>query len=511
MSKIYDSYFYNIKDIDRTDGAYKELEVNQEVPTQKLKIPELLKPDNQTETDTFYTVEARTGDTQFLPGKKTKTFGYNANYLGKTIVFENGKNIHINLKNSLPILTTFHWHGLNVSGPIVDGGCHAPVYPGETNHIDFTVDQPAATLWLHAHPCPATAQEVWKGLATMVLIKDKITDQLPIPKEYGINDIPLILQDRNFHEDNQFNYRKDYDPDGTLGTVPLINGTINPYFEVKTQKVRFRILNGSNRREWRLHFSDDLTFAQIGSDGGLLEEPVYMKKLMITCAERDEVVVDFGNYQPGDQVILYSDKTPILTLKIHNFKKDSDNLPDHLVDIVDHPVTENTKIHEVLMSGMDETVAINGKKFNMQRIDDRQQVGNTEYWDITNNNEVDGGMIHPYHMHGTLFKVVSRNGQAPYPNELGLKDTISVNPNETVRIKVTCPKTGVYMNHCHILEHEDGGMMAQFEVFDPNHPKEYQLMDMNTLMQAFAKELKIPESEVWLGGMDSYEKTNTEM
>lgn len=511
MSKIYDSYFYNIKDIDRTDGAYKELEVNQEVPAQKLKIPELLKPDNQTETDTFYTVEARTGETQFLPGKKTKTFGYNANYLGKTIVFENGKNIHINLKNSLPILTTFHWHGLNVSGPIIDGGCHAPVYPGETNHIDFTVDQPAATLWLHAHPCPATAQEVWKGLATVVLIKDKIADQLPIPKEYGIDDIPLILQDRNFHEDNQFNYRKDYDPDGTLGTVPLINGTINPYFEVKTQKVRFRILNGSNRREWRLHFSDDLTFAQIGSDGGLLEEPVFMKKLMITCAERDEVVVDFGNYQPGDQVILYSDKTPILTLKIHNFKKDSDNLPDHLVDIVDHPVTENTKIHEVLMSGMDETVAINGKKFNMQRIDDRQQVGNTEYWDITNNNEVDGGMIHPYHMHGTLFKVVSRNGKAPYPNELGLKDTISVNPNETVRIKVTCPKTGVYMNHCHILEHEDGGMMAQFEVFDPNHPKEYRLMDMNTLMQAFAKELKIPESEVWLGGMDSYEKTNTEM
>ncbi|PWF99879.1 multicopper oxidase family protein [Levilactobacillus bambusae] len=508
--KVYDSYFFNEAAFNTHDEAYIPLEPANVAP-QPLNIPPLLQPDKSTDTDTYYTVEAQEGETQFLPGAKTKTWGYNAPYLGQTIVFENGKNVHIDLKNSVPELTTFHWHGLNVSGPIIDGGCHAPVYPGETSHIDFKVDQPAATLWLHAHPCPATAEQVWKGLAGMVLVKDDVEAKLPFPRNYGVDDIPVILQDRKFHENNQLDYRADYDPDGAQGPTAVINGTINPYFDVTTQRVRLRLLDGANRREWRLHLTDDLPFAQIATDGGILPKPVYLNRLMMTAAERAEIIIDFSDYKEGDTVTLYSDDAPLINFRIHSFEPEDRKLPDHLVDIPNPDVTPGTHVHQAVMSGMDEEVELNGKKFDMQRIDDKQQVGNVEYWDVTNTNEMDGGMLHPYHMHGTLFTVVSRNGHEPNPNEFGLKDTIAVNPGETVRLKVQFQMTGVYMYHCHIIEHEDGGMMAQIEAYDPNHPQTYKLMDMDTLMNAFAKERHENVQDVWLPGMDSYKKMGMKM
>ncbi len=151
-------------------------------------------------------------------------------------------------------MTTFHWHGLEIPGPIEDGGCHAPVYPGEARDVTFKIIQPAATAWLHAHPCPETAYQVWQGLATMAIIHDQEEASLPLPHTYGVDDLPLILQDRNFHAGNQFDYRADYDPDGVQGDTAVINATVNPYFDVTTQRLRLRILNGSNRREYRLHF-----------------------------------------------------------------------------------------------------------------------------------------------------------------------------------------------------------------------------------------------------------------
>ncbi|MFD1464586.1 multicopper oxidase family protein [Lapidilactobacillus mulanensis] len=508
--KVYTDYFYDEPAFNTHDGGYVPLE-RMDVPEQPLSIPPLLEPDKSTDTDTYYTLIAQAGETQILPGAKTKTWGYNTTLLGKTIVFEKGKHIHVTLKNELPELTTFHWHGLNVSGPIVDGGCHAPVYPGETKQIDFTLDQPAATTWLHAHPCPSTAEQVWHGLAGITIIKDKEEAKLPLPRNYGVDDIPLVLQDRRFHENNQWDYHADYDPDGVQGPTALINGTVNPYFDVKTQKVRLRILDGANRREWRLHFSDDLVFTQVGSDGGILPAPVKFTKLMLTCAERAEIVVDFGQYHKGDVVTLYSDDVPIVNFRIGNFAPDDSVIPEHLAAIPNPEPTPDLPVKKVVMSGMDEEVMIDGKKFNMQRIDARQNVGDVAIWEITNTNNMDGGMVHPFHMHGCQFLVLSRNGHEPYPNEHGFKDTVGVNPGEIVRIKVWFTLPGVYMYHCHIIEHEDGGMMAQIEAVDPKHPQTYELMDMDTLMNAFAKERGIDVKDLWMAGMDSYDKMGMEM
>ena len=508
---IYTDYFFDEPAYNTHDGGYVPLE-RPDVPAKPLAIPALLKPDRETATDVYYTVTAQAGETQILPGAKTKTWGYNASVLGQTIVFPVGKHIHVTLQNHLPELTTFHWHGLIVSGPYVDGGCHAPVYPGEEKHIDFTLDQPAATTWLHAHPCPSTAEQVWHGLATMVLVTDAHSAGLPLPHEYGVDDIPLVLQDRRFHEDNQLDYHADYDPDGVQGPTALINGTVNPYFDVTTQKLRLRLLDGANRREWRLHFSDDLPFTQIAGDTSLLPTPVTMTKLMLTFAERAEIVVDFKGRQPGDKVTLFADDVPIVEFRIHAFQPDDTALPEHLFTVEAPSVDPALPVRKVVMSGMDEQVMLDGKKFNMQRIDAKQPVGQAEYWDITNTNEMHGGMVHPFHMHGTSFLVISRNGHAPYPNETGFKDTVGVNPGETVRLLVKFDLPGVYMYHCHIIEHEDGGMMAQIQTYEPGKPlPKYQLMDMDTLMNAFAKERGIKPSELWMAGMESYEKMGMKM
>ena len=509
-NQVIDHYFYDEPAYDYHDAGYVPLETPT-TPEQPLNSPEILKPDKETDTDMYYTITAQTGVVQLLPGAKTKTWGYNAPLLGKTVLFKNGKTIHMHLVNHLPEVTTYHWHGLEIPGPIEDGGCHAPVYPGESRDITFKINQPAAMVWLHAHPCPSTAEQVWHGLAAAAIVQDQHEASLPLPRNYGVDDIPVILQDRRFHENNQWDYRADYDPDGVLGPTPMINGTINPYFDVTTQKVRLRFLDGANRREWRLHFSDDLEFTQIAGDLSLLPHPVKMTKLMITAAERQEIVVDFVKYQPGDVVTLYSDDTPLIHFRIHDFKPDHTAIPDTLFETPDPAVDEEMGVHHVTLDGCDESVAMNGKKFKMERIDYEMPMHKVQIWDIENTNDKPG-MIHPYHMHGCAFTIISRNGKAPLPNETGLKDTVVVNPQEHVRIKVWFIVPGIFMYHCHIIEHEDGGMMAQIKVIDPDHPdKKYHLMNHETLMKAFAEERGASMDDLWLGGMDSYKKMGETM
>lgn len=152
--KIYRDYFEDKEDFDKNHFDYKNLKIPEGVEAQPLTVPPVLKPDKETATDVWFTLESIVGESQILPGEKTKTWGYNAPLLGKTMVVEKGKRVHVTLKNSLPELTTYHWHGIEVPGPITDGGCHAPVDPGEEKQIEFTVNQPAALtccMLIHVH------------------------------------------------------------------------------------------------------------------------------------------------------------------------------------------------------------------------------------------------------------------------------------------------------------------------------------------------------------------------
>lgn len=444
---------------------YKEkFRLHDSAGTNALKVPPVLKSDKAEGSDVYYTVRAQEGETSILEGTKTKTYGYNGTFLGPVIKVKKGQQVHIKTINELREDTTFHWHGLILPGK-GDGGPHEVIRPQEEKDISFRVNQGAATLWFHPHPMHKTGEQVYKGLAGLLIIEDDEEKKLALPRDYGVNDFPIILQDRYFTSDHQLDYSAVKNEDGTVGNTLLINGTVNPYVEVKPEKIRFRFLNGSNLRNYRLTLSDKRHFQQIASDGGLLNQSIDRSSIFLSPAERAEVVVDFSSYQDGDTVnLLNEDGAVVLPIKIKGSAKKTPTLPTQLntVEKETFPNKEVTK--KVTLAGMGRMVTINQKQFDPNRIDFTQKVGEEEIWEIYNQPHHMGGMIHPFHIHGTQFRVLSINGEEPPESEQGWKDTIAVQPNDRVRIAVRFEEEGIYMFHCHILEHEDNGMMGQIEV-----------------------------------------------
>lgn len=431
--------------------------------SRELSIPPLM--EKQQGQDFDYEVVAQHGSTEFFEGVETATYGYNGDLLGPTLKLEQGESADVKITNELDEPTTFHWHGLEVPGDI-DGGPHGEIQPNESQIITLEADQAEATLWYHPHVHGNTAQQVFKGLAGMLLIDEADTDS-GLPDEYGVDDIPLIFQDRLFDEDRQLNYGRLMDNDGTLGDISMVNGTIDPKLTVTKPVMRFRLLNGANARNYTFRLSNGAEFTQVASDGGLLDEPVETDTLTLAASERAEIVIDFSAFDEEDIAIVNEEGVELLP-----FEMALDASAPGLMDMQtadepflseqeqDMPVTKKIELF-----GMMEMVTINGKKFDMDRIDLRQEQGVTEVWEIHNEPDMMGGMIHPFHIHGTQFKIISRDGKAPEAHEQGFKDTVLVEPDETVKLLVTFPEKGVFVYHCHILEHEDNGMMGQIEVY----------------------------------------------
>src|SRR5699024_7658866 len=144
---------------------------------------------------------------------------------------------------------SFHWYGLKVASD-ADAGPHQSIEAGPEKSVTSEVDKEASTLWSHPHPEGETASQVYKGLAGLTYIDDGNSKLLDLPSKYGVDDIPLIVQDKSFSSTNQINYENDFNSDGTKGETLLTNGTINPYVEIKSRWMRYRIVNGSNARNF---------------------------------------------------------------------------------------------------------------------------------------------------------------------------------------------------------------------------------------------------------------------
>lgn len=432
----------------------------------ELTFPDVLKPDHEDDHSISYTIRAQQGTSEIFDGTKTKTYGYNGDFLGPVIRLKKGMNVTFHLVNDLNEDTTFHWHGLEVSGN-EDGGPHKVLKPGESKTIHFTVKQDAATLWFHPHPMHETGKQVFKGLAGMLYIDDKNSEKLDIPKTYGEDDFPIILQDKTFTDDKQLDYDQVMNEDGTTGDTLLINGVVDPKLTVDRKIVRLRILNGSNMRSYTLHFDNDLEFHQIASDGGFLNKPNTTKEIEIAPSERAEILVDLTKVKRNVVTLVNEDNTMILPIHLKEFEGHSQTTKEAktLNDLTLTNNTQNKKVTKTIkMAGMGENVTINGKKFDPDRIDFTQKQNVTEVWELENIKDSMGGMNHPFHIHGTQFQVIAIDGKEPPKNLSGLKDTISLKPGQKAKIAVKFPEKGVYMFHCHILEHEDNGMMGQIKV-----------------------------------------------
>lgn len=419
-----------------------------------------------------FRLRAQAGTTEFRPGTATPTCGYEGAHLGPTLRARRGETVRVEVVNELLEDTTLHWHGMELPGA-ADGGPHAPIRPGGSSWPSWTVAQPAATCWYHPHPHGATTAQVLRGLAGAFLVDD---DAAPagLPAAYGVDDVPLLLQDTPFTPDGRID-EETRTAIGPLGDAVLVNGVAGGCLEVTTTRVRLRVVNASPARVYALAAADGRELALVGTDGGLLPAPVPVRSVRLSPGERAEVVVAVA---PGERVPLVSlppdlglrpqlaapygaaETLPLLELRAADELTPSAGLPAVLADVppADPAGATAERAFELTAN------RVNGQVHDPGRIDLRVPLGATEVWTVTSTHE----QPHSFHPHGVRFRVLSVGGAAPPPELAGWKDTVYVPPRTPLRLLVhlgqPADERTPFMYHCHVLWHEDQGMMGQFVV-----------------------------------------------
>lgn len=447
-----------------------------------------------------YELNIASGKSEFLSGMSTPTLGINGAYLGPTIRCRTNDRVTMRVRNSLTEPTTLHWHGLRLPAAS-DGGPHQVIAPGTVWETSFAIKQAASLCWYHSHLMEQTGEQVLRGLAGLFLIEDEQSKSPGLPSDYGVDDIPLVIQDRRFNDDGSFDYDLTMHDVmmGYKGNVVLVNGTARPHVVLRRQRTRLRILNGSNSRIYTLGRDDGADLVVIGSDGGLLERPERLRRVRLGPGERVEVLLDMQSGQ-SVRMMSYPDRVagggmgpgmmmggmagnsetfPVIELRAEKLDSSDLALPERLIQVPGWSAAQAARTRTFSLdmpmmgmggmmggAGMGGAMGINGRAMNMDRIDERVPLGSIEIWRIRNASP----LAHPFHIHGVQFRTLDRDGRPPLPHERGLKDTVLVDPDSTVRVITKfsdfADAKRPYMYHCHILEHEDAGMMGQFVVVE---------------------------------------------
>ena len=431
-----------------------------------LAIPSLLEPQMENNV-AHYRLTIGTSQHDYKLVTVTDTYSYNgASVLGPTLRLRTGDSVTISVTNELDEATTTHWHGADVPAED-DVWPHSLIKPGETWVADFDVIQSAATLWYHPHAHGSTAEHVYRGAAGLIIIEDGNPAAAALPSAYGVDDIPVIIQDRDFTEEGQLDFVIDGGDNGNLYNTLTVNGTINPYVEVHEGLVRLRMLNGSQARIYRLGVEGaDMT--KIASDGGYLAGPVALEQLVLAPGDRAEIIVNVGAESAS---LVDGTLGRVLELRPNGSATGTGMLPDELAAIERISELEITVDRTFNMSDFRNfrefgaSWGINGVQFDMDRIDETVQLGATERWTLTSE---DGQ--HVFHPHQIQFQILSINGEPPPPKESGCEDSVLVNDEREVviaaRFNTYAAGDTPYMFHCHILDHEDLGMMGQFLIVE---------------------------------------------
>lgn len=447
-------------------------------------------------------LEIKESSMQLFPGNKTKTFGVNGPILGPTIILNKHQYVNMNVVNALADTTTIHWHGMHVA-PENDGGPHIIVLPGKNWTPSFEVLDDASTHWYHPHMHMKTFDHVQMGVAGFIIVRDSTEGTLALPRTYGVDDIPLAVQTKAIDAYNQI-----ITSHSSMDTALFVNGTRNPYKEVPAQVIRLRLLNGSPERVYNFGFADNRTFYQIGTDGGLLKSTLSLTRLMLAPGERAEILVQlkddqgktvrlmnfgsqipnayYGARQPGmgpGQTITGYANNPlngadfkILDLLVGGALPNAIlSIPGALTTLnpwkeADANTTRNLTFMSMNMgpTAINGPFVINDQHFDMDVINFRIPFNNTEIWELRNQTPI----AHPFHIHNVHFYVLTVNGAAPAAHLQGKKDVVLV-PAGSGIVRFIAKFTDFYsdsfsyMYHCHMLTHEDDGMMGQFLVLPP--------------------------------------------
>jgi suppressor of ftsI/bilirubin oxidase len=469
-------------------------------------------------------------DFEVLPRILSPFWAYVAEVSGRrllnpTLLARPGDQIKLRMVNRLKQPTIIHWHGLT-NDERNDGVGMYQVDPGKSFDYAFTVRDRAASYWYHPHPHDIAGEQAYKGLAGLLIVKDDDEEQLAraLDLAVGVTDIPLVIQDRSFNFEGKLEYKLSRDQmfAGFLGEEILVNLTVRPYFDAARRIYRFRILNGSNARSYRLAFTQgarQLDYHLIGTDGGLLEQPQKVRETFIGAAQRLDVLLDLRAATGNEPVLLKSlafdpmhnesvdEKTgkpaapaaqggadphaahaapgaiadgtemPLLRINIKSSPEYKRQIPSQLSRLPKLAAAAGEPRRFRLGHDGKGNWNINGWRFNMNETPVTVQRGTRETWQLQNNR---ASMPHPVHIHGFQFRVLERQDSPAQVKELatrqngllpqdsGLLDTVLVWPGESVRIALDFnhpfPGDQTYMFHCHNLEHEDTGMMIGYKV-----------------------------------------------
>lgn len=453
-----------------------------------LRIPSLAPSHVDSSGRRVFDLTMQTGCTDLGAARCTPTWGIDGAYLGPTLRARRGERVLVHVRDALPEPTTLHWHGMHLP-PRMDGGPHQMIEPGTTWSPTWRVDQPAATLWYHPHLDGRTAVQVYRGLAGVFVVDDDNPAARQLPHTYGVDDVPVVVQDKRLTGDGRLDESgRGLSNTGLLGDRIVVDGTPDPHLDVTTERVRLRIVNASNARVYDFGFDDDRTYDLVATDGGLLAGPVPTRRVQLAPGERAEVVVAV---RPGERPVLRSyppqlgagflsdrlagggDSFDVLQLRAAGALRPSPGVPAHLADL---PAADEAHATTTRSFELDDDT-INGRHMDMSRIDFTVRLGDTEIWRVHNRS----GVPHSFHVHDQQLRVLSVDGAPPPPELGGYKDTVYVAPDRTIELLVRftdyADPRWPYMVHCHMLRHEDHGMMGQFLVLGPGQAAPRRLGD----------------------------------
>ncbi len=453
-------------------------------PFQNLWIPPIL------EGKSFALTLSKTSKS-FWSGATTTTYGFNkAEFWGPTLILNQGDTVQLKVKNDLSEPTTVHWHGLHLPAN-VDGGPHQIIQPDKTWTASFTVLNHAATYWYHPHPHEATQKQITYGAGGLIIIKDPVEAKLPLPRTYGVDDIPLVLSSRRFYRNDQFSFEGDSDK---YGDYLFANGTLDAQVSLPAQYVRLRILNAEIERGYDLGFSDQRTFYVLATDGGLVDKPIPVTRMKLMVGERVEVLVNLGADKPGATIDLmaFNSKQPFgfpggepgRSAPNGSYLNNLDFRLLH-INVAAPTASPITKLPEMLTRNQFSTdadvnqrrtlrisrvgppqkeFAFDNKHFDLHAVNQVVKLGAVEAWTITN----DRTFGHTFHIHDVQFKIVKRSDGPVADYEQGWKDTVYVPRSASVtfiaKFDDFASDTAPFMYHCHMANHEDGGLMGHFLV-----------------------------------------------